>query len=100
MKFKDLISGKVSLILFYDKLTLVDKPISELRDIAAYFGPDVNIIKVSKSDNEELCSALRVKTSLTYFIYSEGQMILRLENYRLENTLKEILLNLIQSKIH
>ena len=96
MIYKDLIKNKAVLILFYDHLLLVDEPIAELRDLAAYFGKDVDIIKIRRSQNTELTEALKIKSDLVYLIYSKEMLKHRLEEKQSLETLKQLLSELIK----
>lgn len=97
MKYKEVLASNAVLVIFYSGLKLIDKPIAEARNIAAYFGPDVEVVKVEKLDNQHLCDALRLTEDLTYIIYSHGELIERMDGYTEESVLKEKMLNLLNS---
>lgn len=95
--FKEIIADNAVIIVFYSGLRLIDKPIAELREIAAYFGPDVEVVKIEKLENEELCRLLKITNDITYFIYSQGELVERIEDYLPELFIKEKLLLLLNS---
>jgi hypothetical protein len=92
-QFGDIINHPLSLIVIHTDLFLVDPPIAGARDIAAMFNPEVVVYKVNTSVNEELCRLLRLKSNITYLIYSNKELIERIEGFTDTKTLKNKLIN-------
>lgn len=96
-QFKEIIAPNAVLLIFYSGLKLIDKPIAEMRELAAYFGSDVDIIKIEKLENEELCRLLKITEDVTYMLYSQGELIERMNGYTPELMLKSAVLSLLNS---
>lgn len=96
-QFKEIIAPNAVLLIFYSGLKLIDKPIAEMRELAAYFGSDVDIIKIEKLENKELCRLLKITEDVTYMLYSQGELIERMNGYTPELMLKSAVLSLLNS---
>lgn len=80
-KFGDIISSDVPVLIdFYahnHQPDMEDKNLSLLKDVATGISGKAKVIKIDINKNEELVSALRIKTSPTYFVYKNTEMLWR-----------------------
>ena len=93
--FGDIVATGVVLILICDNLTLIDEAPTTARNLAAGFGDTIKIIKINRTENEELSHALRIRSNPTYLLYKNGGQVERIEGNVPEISLKDKLTNLL-----
>lgn len=78
-KFGELINAKVPVLIdFYTEWNEVSLSMhSVLGHVAAALGDKAKVIKIDVDKNQELASALKIKSVPTLMIYNHGQMVWR-----------------------
>ena len=94
-KFGDIIGSDIPVLIdFYNHTSQEDaalKTMTLLKDVATEFMGKAKVVKIDINQNSELVNALRIKTSPTYIVYKNDEMLWRQSGSLDAKTLIEIL---------
>lgn len=96
-KFGEIIDSKVPvlIIVYHTSDKLVNSTYNFFtaipRNIAAYFGDQIKVVKIDEFKNKELAIALKVRYNPTMILYVNGEEKFRFEELRAAKEIIEIL---------
>ncbi|PID67874.1 MAG: thiol reductase thioredoxin [Flavobacteriia bacterium] len=80
-KFGDIIGSDIPVLIDFYHFTaqedIESKVMNTLKDVATTFMGKARVVKIDIGKNAELVKALRIKTSPTYIVYKNNEMLWR-----------------------